>query len=125
MPVIAAFREGLAREIRDYLDHCEIEQKERLTGKTSPNFESYVAIRFYTSAVRMYCYITQYVPSFQPRGSTLPQGRTKMYPRTAYGIELPMRMLMSSDMQTLWQEINLNIIMSVQADAGLVFTSSS
>jgi hypothetical protein len=56
------FREGLAKEIQDYLDHCGIEQRERLTGETSPDVDSYLRIRYYTSAVRLYCYITQCVP---------------------------------------------------------------
>ena len=55
----SAFREGIAKEIGDYLNHCEVEQKERLAGETAPDFETYVAVRLYTSAVRVYCYITQ------------------------------------------------------------------
>ena len=55
---ILVFRERLANEIKEYLEHCEIEQRERLTGETSPDFETYVALRCYTSAVRIYCYIT-------------------------------------------------------------------
>ena len=55
------FRESFAKEIALYFDHCEIEQRERLTGKTSPDLESYLRIRYYTSAVRLYCYITQCV----------------------------------------------------------------
>ncbi|KAK3356594.1 isoprenoid synthase domain-containing protein [Lasiosphaeria hispida] len=83
-----AFREGLAKELKDYFDHCEIEQKERLTGKTSVDFDSYVAIRYYTSAVRIYCYITQ----------------------ITYGIEIPQQILDSPEMQALWKEVDINII---------------
>jgi hypothetical protein len=46
-------------------------------------------------------------------------------PRTALGIELPMRMLMSSDMQSLWNEVDLNIVMLVEINARLVFLSSA
>jgi hypothetical protein len=45
--------------MRSYLDHCRIEQKQRLAGETAPDFETYLEIRIYTSAVRVYCYITQ------------------------------------------------------------------
>lgn len=56
------FRENFAKEIKLYFDHCEIEQRERLTGETSPDLDTYLSIRYYTSAVRLYCYITQCVP---------------------------------------------------------------
>ena len=55
----AGFREGLQKELEDYFRHCELEQEERLSGKTSGNLDSYLKMRFYTSAVRVYCYITQ------------------------------------------------------------------
>ena len=58
-PYTPAFREGIAKEIGNYLDHCKIEQKQRLTGETAPDFGTYMATRLYTSAVRVYCYITQ------------------------------------------------------------------
>lgn len=53
------FREMFYKEIKDYIDHCEIEQKERLTGEISDNFERYLQVRHHTSAVRAYGYITQ------------------------------------------------------------------
>jgi len=56
----AVFRERFWQELKDYLDHSEIKQRERLTGQFSDSFESYVAIRSYTSAVPVYCFITQY-----------------------------------------------------------------
>jgi len=53
------FREMLYKEIKYYIDHCEIEQKERLAGEISDDLESYLQVRHHTSGVRLYGYITQ------------------------------------------------------------------
>ncbi|KAK5653827.1 hypothetical protein OQA88_7986 [Cercophora sp. LCS_1] len=82
------FRERFAKEIQDYLDHCEIEQRERLTGETSPDVDSYLRIRYYTSAVRLYCYITQ----------------------ICYGIEIPTWVQDSPEMKVVWDETDYVII---------------
>lgn len=46
-------------EIKQYIDHCEIEQRERMTGEISDDLESYLQVRHHTSAVRAYGFITQ------------------------------------------------------------------
>ncbi|KAK0612189.1 isoprenoid synthase domain-containing protein [Immersiella caudata] len=85
-----AFREAFAKEIALYFDHCEIEQRERLTGKTSPDLETYLSIRYYTSAVRLYCYITQ----------------------ICYGVEIPQWIVDTPEMKTVWDETDYIILLS-------------
>ncbi|KAK4450259.1 Presilphiperfolan-8-beta-ol synthase [Podospora aff. communis PSN243] len=85
-----AFRENFAKEIQLYFDHCEIEQRERLTGKTSPDLETYMSIRYYTSAVRLYCYITQ----------------------ICYGVEMPQWLVDTPEMKTVWDETDYIILLS-------------
>ncbi|KAK1749562.1 Presilphiperfolan-8-beta-ol synthase [Echria macrotheca] len=83
------FRENFAKEIQLYFDHCEIEQRERLTGKTSPDLDSYLRIRYYTSAVRLYCYITQ----------------------ICYGVEMPQWLVNTPEMKTVWDETDYIILL--------------
>jgi len=53
------FREMFYVEIKQYIDHCEVEQTDRLSGRISDDLESYMQVRHHTSAVRAYGYITQ------------------------------------------------------------------
>ncbi|KAK3325939.1 isoprenoid synthase domain-containing protein [Apodospora peruviana] len=82
------FRQGLQKELEDYIAYCEVEQRDRLTGRTPDSLDEYMETRSYTSAVRVCCYIVQ----------------------IAFGIELPMWLLQAPEMQILWKEININII---------------
>ncbi|KAK0732282.1 isoprenoid synthase domain-containing protein [Lasiosphaeris hirsuta] len=83
-----AFRWGLYKEIEDYICGCEAEQKERLAGEMAGDLESYLRVRRSTSGVRHYGYITQ----------------------LGLGMRLPIRTLQSAQMQALWDEMNLIII---------------
>jgi hypothetical protein len=53
------FREMLYKEIQEYVDYCEIEQRDRLTGEISDDLESYMQVRHFTAGVRPFGYITQ------------------------------------------------------------------
>ncbi|KXX74688.1 Presilphiperfolan-8-beta-ol synthase [Madurella mycetomatis] len=82
------FREMFYKEIKQYIDHCEIEQRERMQNKVSDDLESYLRVRHHTSGVRMYGYITQ----------------------IGAGMRLPVWMMRSSEMQSLWDEMTTIII---------------
>ncbi|KAK3393508.1 isoprenoid synthase domain-containing protein [Podospora didyma] len=87
-----AFREMFHRDIQLYLEHCEIEQRERMTGQIPPDMDNYMRVRHYTSGFRTCGYLAQ----------------------LATGIRLPVRIMTSPQMQTLWDEIT--IIMSIEND---------
>ncbi|GAB1317187.1 Terpene synthase [Madurella fahalii] len=82
------FRELLYKEIKQYIDHCEIEQRERMESEMSEDLEAYLRVRHHTSAVRTYGYITQ----------------------LGLGIRLPVWIMKSPDMQSLWDEVTTIII---------------
>ncbi|KAK0646810.1 isoprenoid synthase domain-containing protein [Cercophora newfieldiana] len=84
------FREMFYAEIKQYIDHCEIEQTDRLSGEISDDLESYMQVRHHTSAVRAYGYITQ----------------------LGTGMRLPIWMTKSPEMQRLWDEMTLLIIIA-------------
>jgi hypothetical protein len=48
------------KELKNYFDHVEIEQRERLEGKFADSYDGYMKIRLYTTAVPVFCYVTQY-----------------------------------------------------------------
>jgi len=56
---IAAFREGLQKELELYLRYCEAEQRDRLTGRIPKSLDEYLDTCLYTSAVRVCCYVVQ------------------------------------------------------------------
>ena len=55
----AAFREMFWKELKNYFEHVDIEQRERLDGKLADGYDSYMSIRRYTTAVLVFCYVTQ------------------------------------------------------------------
>ncbi|KAK4447092.1 Presilphiperfolan-8-beta-ol synthase [Podospora aff. communis PSN243] len=84
------FREMFYAEIKQYIDHCEIEQTDRLSGEISDDFDTYMQVRHHTSAVRAYGYITQ----------------------LGTGMRLPVWMTRSPEMQQLWDEMTVLIIIT-------------
>ncbi|KAK1753541.1 Presilphiperfolan-8-beta-ol synthase [Echria macrotheca] len=82
------FREMFWAEIKQYIDHCEIEQRERMTGEMADTLDGYLRIRHHTSAVRAYGFVTQ-------------QGTN---------IRLSVSIMKSPQMQALWDEITIIII---------------
>lgn len=58
-PSYTVFRELLYKDIKQYIDHCEIEQRDRMQNEIPDGLESYLRIRHHTSGVRAYGYITQ------------------------------------------------------------------
>lgn len=54
----SAQRRRMYAKIKDFVEHCELEQAERLAGRI-PNYEQYVSLRYMVTGVRMFALLLE------------------------------------------------------------------
>ncbi|KAK3373659.1 isoprenoid synthase domain-containing protein [Lasiosphaeria ovina] len=83
-----AFRELLHRDIESYLDHCAMEQRERMTGEMPDSLESYLRVRHHTSGIRCCGFLVQ----------------------LGQDVRVPVQMMKSAEMQALWDDLTVLVL---------------